>query len=351
MVASERYARSATRWGVAVRRLWLASLVSLLVGCAAVSSLSPGANPLPPSALLATIPVGEAPTMLAMAPDGSRVYAASNGRLSIISTQTNSIVATIPIDPNPSGIAITPDGRRVLVTNLFSVRLTVLDTQSNTLADPIDLFSERFRGGFGRIGLSPDGRVAFVTNQANAVLAIVNSFHGSVECRMMDIRPTDVAITPDGRSAFVCGCKPVCTTGTIEVIDPATRDSRASIDVGPAPYRIAFSPDGTRVYTTNLDSATVSVVNVSGQTTTATVPVSPEPTGLAVTRDGAMIYVASLPTGNVTAIDAATNTVRSTVKVSDAAREVVVTPDGRCLYVSSAHSVVVVDRRAFTPGP
>src|SRR5262249_1227089 len=49
----------------------------------------------PNGALLATIPVGTAPTFLAIAPDGRRLYAASNGTLSVIDTAANSQVVRL----------------------------------------------------------------------------------------------------------------------------------------------------------------------------------------------------------------------------------------------------------------
>ena len=333
-----------------LRRLCLCSLIVGGAGCAVGSGQRADLNVAPSTAVLATIPVGEGPTLLAMSPDGSRVYAAANAKLSVISTATNSVVATLGIEPYPAGLALTPDGTRALVTNLFAVRLTVIDTTKDALGAPIALFNDRFRGGFGHIGLSPDGTTAYVANPANQVLAIVDTVKPDTDSLMMDMQPVDVAVGPDGRTVYVAGCKNFCVTGTIEVLDARSRLVTTSITVGSKPYRIALSPDGRRAYTTNLGEPSVSVVDLATNTTTATVAVPVEPTGLAVARDGSRIFVANQPAGTITVIDAVTNTLQAKVKVANNVREVVVTPDGQRLYVSTLDSVLAVSVQSLVGG-
>jgi YVTN family beta-propeller protein len=323
----------------------LASIALLMADCASVGT-APG-SAAPPAAVLATIPVGKGPTYLAMAPDGSRVYAASDGSLAVIETAGNTVMAKLSIDANPTGIAVTPDGKRLLITNLFSVRLTVLDTAANTIGTPITLFGERFTGGFGRIAVLPDGSAAWVANQDNQVLAIVPLGGAGAVSRDIDMRPVDIAFSPDGRLAYVAGCRYECVPGTVEIISTTQGFTQGYIDVGPSPYRIAMAPDGAHFYTTNLGDSSLSVVDAPSRSAVATVHVGVEPTGLAVARDGSAVYVASQDLGTVTAIDATTYAVRNTLRVGERAREVVVTPDGRRLYVSTREAVLAIETRAF----
>src|SRR5262245_44449904 len=119
--------RSWRRWSGALR-IWTAAV---LVGCGGLGGPTPA--PPPPSAVLATLPSGASPTLLAVAPDGRHVYAASNGSLTVIDTTSRTTVATLPVNPNSTGIAVAPDGSRAYIASLFSINLTVLDTASNTL--------------------------------------------------------------------------------------------------------------------------------------------------------------------------------------------------------------------------
>jgi YVTN family beta-propeller protein len=329
------------------RTLFLASALPMLAACSALTPPSVSAPAAPAAQPLATIPVGDGPTLLAMAPDGSRVYAASGSGLSVIATATNTLVASVRTPPEPTGLVVSPDGQRVYVANLFSTRLAAVDTAALAIASSIELFVGQLVGGFGRIAVAPPASVAYVCNADNAALAIVDLADPDPYSLMMDMRPYDIALSPDGRTAYVAGCDSFCVTGSVEVLDTASRRVTGTMQVGPRPYRIAVTADGRRAYTTNLGDPSVSVVDLATQSAIATVRVPLEPTGLAVSRDGSSIYVTSQTSGNVVAIDATTNNVRGVLHVGSVAREVVVTPDGRRLYVSTERDVVVLDARSF----
>src|SRR5205807_672624 len=105
------------------------------------------------------------------------------------------------------------------------------------------------------------------------------------------------------------------------VIDTAANAIIALVDLPQfsVPCCVAVTPDGSRVYTANLDAHSVSVIDPGTNTVTATVPVEGGPTGVAVTPDGSRVYVtlrnasADDESGAVAVIDAATNTVTATI--------------------------------------
>ena len=83
---------------------------------------------------------------------------------------------------------------------------------------------------------------------------------------------------------------------------------------GGAPFGVAVTPDGARVYVTN-QSGTVSVIQTSDNTVVATVtlPGGSQPVGVAVTPNGAKVYVANYNAGTVSVIQTSDNTVLATV--------------------------------------
>jgi YVTN family beta-propeller protein len=166
---------------------------------------------------------------------------------------------------------------------------------------------------------------------------------------MPDISPVDVAITPDGRTVYLAGCKPICTPGFVQLLDTASQRFTREIQIDGNPYRIAVAPNGARAYTANLSGPSVSVIDLAANTVAATVTVPVQPTGLAVSPDSGTVWVASQTGGALTAIDAATNQVRASVAIG-LARDVVATPDGRQVYVSSERAVVVIDPSALAGG-
>src|SRR5262245_13638563 len=105
----EHQAHKAPRRPLLLEFLGVLCVLCGVLGCGAVATVP--ATP-PSAAVLATIPVGAAPTLLAVARDGKHVYAASNGSLTVIDTASRSAVATLPINPNSTAIAVTPNGSR-----------------------------------------------------------------------------------------------------------------------------------------------------------------------------------------------------------------------------------------------
>jgi YVTN family beta-propeller protein len=92
--------------------------------------------------VVATVPVGNVPSGVAITPDGTHVYVANSnpgtlgtpgtpgtpGTVSVIAAASNTVVATVGVGANPSGVAVTPDGTHVYVTNPSSVIATATNT-------------------------------------------------------------------------------------------------------------------------------------------------------------------------------------------------------------------------------
>lgn len=332
-------------YGGCVEALWALGVAAVTLGGCATGA---GVTPTVPAsaAVVATVSVGSPPVLLAMAPDGRHVYAAANGTLAVIDTGTNAVVAKLRTDANPTGIAVSPDGRRVYVADLFSNTLAALDATTNTLTAPVRLFVQRFRGGFGRMAISPAGDTAYIANGVNNTLVVVGLPSGQGDYVMPDVRPADVALTADGATLFVAGCKPVCTPGFVQLYDTRRQQFTTEIEVGGNPYRVAVAPDGTRAYSANLSGPSVSVIDVTTGRAIASIPVPVQPTGLAVSADGTTVWVASQMGGALTAIDAAGLRVRGSVAIRGA-RDVVATPDGRRVFVSGGESVYAVNAAAL----
>jgi len=82
--------------------------------------------------------------------------------------------------------------------------------------------------------------------------------------------PRDVAFTPDGQRVVVVHRD----TDNVTVIDFATRQSVATIDVGDFPVDVEVAPDGSVAAVPNLGDDTVSIIDLATLTVAATVPVT-----------------------------------------------------------------------------
>ena len=108
-----------------------------------------------------------------------------------------------------------------------------------------------------------------------------------------------IAITPDGKTAYVAG------KGSVIPIATATNTAGKPTKVGQVPFDgMAITPDGKSLYVVNLDSGTVIPITIA--TDTAGKPISVGATGpVAITPDGKSAYVADA-NGRVTPIMIAT---------------------------------------------
>ncbi len=96
--------------------------------------------------LVANIPVGKNPIMVAALQDGTQAYVINQGdsTVSVINLTTNTVSATIPLQattPNPTFIAVTtgtPTGK-VYVTSKTSSNMTVIRTDTNAVDTTIPL--------------------------------------------------------------------------------------------------------------------------------------------------------------------------------------------------------------------
>jgi YVTN family beta-propeller protein len=162
-------------------------------------------------------------------------------------------------------------------------------------------------------------------------------------CPLPD-RPSGLALTRDGALLYVaCGG----ARGTVEVLDPRTGGSMASLRAGHTPTAPVVSPDGKTLYVCNRFDNDVSVIDLASGKELARIPVLREPVAAAVTPDGKTLFVANfLPVGltapgyvsaSVSVIDTAARKVEATIQLpngSTSLRGVCVSPDGKHAYVT-----------------
>ena len=198
------------------------------------------------------------------------------------------------------------------------------------------------------VAITPDGSTAYVPNYEGltAIDVATNSEepevgNGSLSC------PAAIAIKPDGTRLYVSD---VCA-GTVVVLDQATGAEVAAVPVGASPTGVAVTPDGTRALVSDNGGETVTPIDLATNTAGAPIEVGPEPDGIAVTPDGTRAYVVLRGLDAVKRIDLATDTVGPAIPVSEGAEEIAITPDSSRAYVlGSNNPVAPIDLATDTPG-
>lgn len=190
-------------------------------------------------------------------------------QVSVIETKTNEVIATIPVGDAPINPTITPKGKHVYVANSDGGTISVIDVKTNTVVDTIPAGGDH---------------------------------------------PSGLAFTPDGKQLVVSLLgEATSDPGFLRVLTLATGEMSPLIPVGAQPERIAMTPDGDRVYVSNLVSDTVSVVDLEAQVVIAQIPMGNLPFNLLISPDGDKVYVGVVFSNYVAVIDTETNTIVDTI--------------------------------------
>jgi YVTN family beta-propeller protein len=198
---------------------------------------------------------------------------------------------------------------------------------------------------------APAGSLLYVSNGAlnNTITAYDLDTGTTVATIPTEGAVLDVAFSPDASTVYATEVE-----GYLAVISVATNTITANIPAGNYPEGLAVTPNGRTVYVTDYEGDTVSVINTGTDTVTATIPVGSYPQGVAVSPDGATVYVANQGDGTISMISAATNTVTGKIALGAGTgpEYVALTPSGTTAYVtdskSNAVSVINTQTEAVT---
>jgi YVTN family beta-propeller protein len=188
------------------------------------------------------ITVRSHPLQLAVTPDGSTLLVTSyDNAVNFIDTATDAVTFTLNTPGlYPSGIAISPDGTRAYVTNYFTnPSLLVIDIPNRKLLSTIPLAT-----AFPRVVvLTPDGTQAWVNYYQGNTVTIVDTLTGLLS-HTMNLGTSvsmGMAFNPTGTKAFIAG------PNNVIVVDTATLAILARVTTGNQPTDVVVTPDGRSV--------------------------------------------------------------------------------------------------------
>ena len=206
----------------------------------------------------------------------------------------------------PSGVAVSPDGTRAYVANVSDGTLTVLDTTTATpivVGDPIPVGD-----GPTDVTLSPDGSRAYVHRSGNGTITVLDTTTATpTVLGTIDVggQTLAVAFSPDGGRAYIANID-----GTVSVLDTTTALPTVvgdPIPVGALASGVAVSPDGTRLYVSDFNGGTNGTFAVFDLTTA-----TPTIIGAAVPVGGpTALVISSMAPAPMSSTDCATTLWRS----------------------------------------
>lgn len=229
--------------------------------------------------LLKILPGGSDPEQLAVSADGRWLFVANEdvGQASVIDAVTGKTLYIVKVGGEPEGVNLRPDGKVVYVTSEEDGEVFVIDAVA-----PKSIAKFAVGPRPRSTAFLPDSSRAYVTSENGGSLSVVDAMThrvlSTIQLTGELIRPMGAVASGDGRFLFV-------STGRgkrLVVIDTATNQPTASIEVGDRPWGLAVSPDGMRAYTANGPSNDVSIVDVASRTVKARIKVGEGPWGVAL---------------------------------------------------------------------
>ena len=200
--------------------------------------------------------VGSIPTnhpashMLAMTA-ARRVFTSNiaDGTVSELDLPGRKFVREFTVAPAVEGIAVTPGGEQVWVGSNQQKTVTVIDARTGKTVGTLTGFGMPYR-----LAVTPDGKTVVITDPPNAVVRIVDAAtrrdRATVKMDSAGVSaaaefpgspsPEGVALSRDGRIAFVT----LQGSARLAMIDIATATVVAHVPTGPGADGIAYSPYG-----------------------------------------------------------------------------------------------------------
>jgi len=186
-----------------------------------------------------------------------------------------------------------------------------------------------------------------VVNKSDHNVQVINgTTYKTIELIRTGEGPHELAISPDGRYAYVGDFEG--SDNTVSVIDLKQMARVKSINMKPnyGPHSIAVAPDGKKMYVTVEKSRAINEVDLTSYEITRTFATDESLTHMcALSIDGTMLFGVSARSGNINVFDLGTGRRIRNVYVSRGVEGIDVTPDGSEIWVTSrrAQAVAVID--------
>ncbi|HXC29542.1 MAG TPA: YncE family protein [Stellaceae bacterium] len=259
-----------------------------------------------------------ADTMKGVPKDNAFAIAPDN-RLFVIDLTANPpvLASTLTLGNAPTGLAISPDGKWALVCNRDDGTVSVLSINGRDvkIADTATIGAATDK--ISAVAISPDGKTALVVKAGSDKVAVLTIDNGKVAYDAKNDLPANnypynVAITPNGQLALIAntggGGSSDGDADTVSVVDMTAKPIHIidHVTVGDSPEGLAISPKGNIAVTveargSNRSKETwyyhpggaISVLRIDGKKVTRAgeVTVGGLPEGAAFSADGSHIYV------------------------------------------------------------
>lgn len=232
------------------------------------------------------------------------------------------------------------DGGVLLVTNKSGDSISLLDPETGQELHRLPTGTSPHE-----VAVTPDGRLAFVANYGHNSLTVIDVEHGAV-AGTVDLgrhgRPHGIIASSDGTSVWVT------TEGSRHLVevDVATRQVERAIETGQqVTHMVALVEGKGKAYTANIGSGNVTVIDLEKGQVIKHIGTGAGAEGIATIPDERYVLVTNREAGTVSVIDTDGDSVVHQMNVGGFPIRVEVTPDGRSALVSQATAQTLLEIR------
>jgi YVTN family beta-propeller protein len=292
--------------------------------------------------VIATVPVAVGPHGMAITQDGATVYVSGDGSsaVDVIDTAKDKVVKTINVGKTPNGVALTPDNRLLLVAVYDENRLVFVDTSTQTVVGAIAVPKPH------TVAISPDGKFAYVTVQdpGHFALALIDlKARSVVRTLALDKTPRDGEFGYDGKRFYFTEAG----VSAVQVLDTASGKIVAQIPTGLSPHFVGYPRGAAFGMVVVQGPGELALFDPMTNQPKRNVTVGKQPHWAATSGDGKTTYVTNEGSNDITVVDIATGRTK-TIAVGNAPRKVVVQRSAAASEKSGAKVSIV--NFAFAPG-
>jgi YVTN family beta-propeller protein len=267
--------------------------------------------------------------------------------LAIVDAATMKVLARVNVGEGPHEVVASADGRTAYVGNYgtqqtIGTTISVIDIAAGKETKRIDLGALRRPHGI----VESNGKIYF-TCEANRAVARLDPATDRVDWLMGTGASIShmLVITPDGKKIYTSNMLSNSVTA-INVGTPPTPQNITQIAVGQTPEGIGISPDGREVWAANRNEGTVSIIDTESNKVKETIPkFSQLPFRVQFTPDGKRVLIPDPVAGELIVLDAATRKEIKRIKVEGGAVGVTAAADGKRAYlaIQDLNSIVAID--------
>lgn len=252
----------------------------------------------------------------------TRVHAAALERIDLAA---GTWMDSVPVGCAPSCIALGTEGRRAYVSAQYDDAIAVIDTAQHACIEMLRIGGDPFP-----VCLAPGGRTLYVTTNEDRLYAL-GLPHGRILATLpLPATSHHLSLHPAGHRLYVA----TRAAGTVLEIDTARCQQLRSFALGGWTQGLALSADGATLFVAN-EKDGVNVVHLRSGRHVATIPLAGGPCELALSPDQRHLYVSLVHAGKVVVIDCVALAVSDCLPLGGQPRGIRFFPAGRRVMIAN----------------